>query len=178
DDVVPGDNALHRFDELLSLRLGKESHVSEVDSKQRGLGTPRQGRTTQDRAVTAQHTDQLTAPGRIRGVGRDDVGTTTQNGRLRRIGQQGNLQACGMKLVGDIPGELLRFDPPRVGNEQNATDHVKASADKVAASWETCAAVNPWSGRGVNHSRYSAFPVAPRMGLAHRALALRPAVVA
>src|ERR1035437_5410080 len=178
DDVVPGDNPLDGLDELLPLCFGQESYVPQVDPEQRSLGPPRQGGTAQDRAVTAKHTDQLTAPSRIRGVDRDDVRAPAQNGRLGCIGQQGNLKTCCMKLVRDIPGELLGFDPTWVGNEQDTAGHVGASVDKVAASSVTCAVVNPCSGRGVNHSRYSAFPVVPRMGLAHKALACRPAAVA
>src|SRR5674476_101730 len=83
-----------------------------------------------------------------------------------------------MKLVGDVPGELLCFDPSRVGDEQDAAGHEGASVDKVTASSVTCAVVNPSSGRRVNHSRYSAFPFAPRMGLARKPLAFRPAALA
>src|SRR5665647_102837 len=173
-----GDHALHRLAELFALRLSQESHVSQVDPQQRGIRPPRQRGTTKDRAVAAEHTDQLAPPSRVGGVGRDDVGTAPQNDRLGRIGQQGNFKTGSMKLVCDVPSELLGFDPSWVGDEQDAAGHEGASVDKVAASSVTWAVVSPSSGRRVNHSRYSAFPVAPRIGLARRALAVRPAAVA
>src|SRR5450759_2870765 len=83
-----------------------------------------------------------------------------------------------MEPVCHVPGELLGLDAARMRNEQDTAVHVGASVDKVTASSVTCAVVNPSSGRRVNHSRYSAFPFAPRMGLARKALAFRPAVLA
>ena len=68
DPVVAGDDGLDDLLQVLALQLGEEADVPEVHAQQRDAHPTGALRTAQDRAVAAEHDDQLASGGR-RAVG-------------------------------------------------------------------------------------------------------------
>ena len=139
DGVVARDDALDGGVEVFALGLGEEADVAEVDPEQGHARAAGELGAAQDRAVAAEHADQLAAGGAESGPSEAspaaDASTPATAASGVSTSSSGGAQTPtpeAMQAGGDVGGQLLGLGPADVGDEQDAARRRRSSSSSSA----------------------------------------------
>src|SRR6476661_4138138 len=174
DGVVVARDVLDRGVEVVSLRLGEEAHVPEVDAEQRHVHAAGELGASQDRAVTAEDHDEVAPLGHLL-LGADvHAGAVLEVQGLRLVGLQGHVDAEVGEALDDALGDRQRLGAPRVGHEQDPARHGAPSRSMAPSMSSTAVTGAPGTGLGASQKRNSRLPSPPAIGLAVAPCRCRP----